>query len=323
MRYLVTGGAGFIGSHCVDYLLAKGNEVSVIDNLDTGNMKNLESAQKNKKFKFFQEDIMDMKALSKAGKGCETIIHEAAVVGVKAYVKDPLKVLMVNTKGTENVLELARKNDAKVVFASTSETYGKEKVPLREDSNRVLGPTWIDRWCYSTSKAFDEHLLFAYHKKYGLKMAILRYFNIYGERARGTDYGGVIPIFIRRVLNNESPQVHGTGEQTRCFAYISDCIEGTMIALEKLNGDVVNIGSDKEITINALAEKVIEISGMKGKITPEKIPYEEFYGKSYEDIQRRVPSIEKIKSLGWDNKISLEEGLKRTIEWWRKEQVQQ
>lgn len=317
-RVLVTGGAGFIGSHVVDALVER-NEVVVLDNLTTGKIENIKHNFERKSFRFVKGDVRNLETVRKAARGCSVIIHEAAVVGVKHYVEDPLKVLLVNSVGTENVLETARKIDAKVIFASTSEVYGRsEKLPLNEDGERLLGSTKIDRWCYSTSKAFDEHLCFGYYKKYGVPVVVLRYFNSYGPRADGSDYSTVIPIFINRVLRNKPPQVHGDGKQTRCFTYITDTVEGTLLAVEsrKAEGEIINIGTDVETPIIELAEKVIKICG-KG-MKPQFIPYEKFYGRSYEDIRRRVPDVRKAKRiLGWEPKVDLEEGLRRTVEWYR------
>lgn len=318
-KILITGGAGFIGSHIADALVER-NEVVVLDNLSTGRMKNIEHNLGRNGFKFIKGDVRDIEIVRKAAGGCGIIIHEAAVVGVKHYIEDPLKVLLVNSIGTENVLEVARRNDARVVFASTSEVYGRsEKLPLSEEGERVLGSTKIDRWCYSTSKAFDEHLCFGYYKKYGLPVVILRYFNSYGPRADGSDYSTVIPIFINRVLRNKPPQVHGDGKQTRCFTYISDTVEGTLLAAEKKNavGEIINIGTDVETPIVELAKKVIGIVGKNLK--PEFIPYERFYGKSYEDIRRRVPDTRKAKRLlSWKPKVGLEEGLRMTVAWYER-----
>jgi UDP-glucose 4-epimerase len=316
---LVTGGAGYIGSHVVDALLEK-NSVTVLDNLSTGKIGNIQHNLRTKGFKFIKGNVEDFETVKRAAAKCDMIIHEAAVVGVKHYVEDPLKVLLVNSLGMENILEVARKIDAKVIFASTSEVYGKsEKLPLREDGDRLLGPTAIDRWCYSTSKAFDEHLCFGYHKRYSLPIVILRYFNSYGPRASGSEYSGVIPIFINRVLRNKPPQVHGDGKQTRCFTYISDTVWGTLLAMDKkqASGEVINIGTDTETSILELAEMIIRMAGKKMK--PQFIPYESFYGESYEDIRRRVPSISKAKKLlGWKPTVTLEEGLSQTIAWYRK-----
>ncbi|NYZ78896.1 GDP-mannose 4,6-dehydratase [Candidatus Micrarchaeota archaeon] len=316
---LVTGGAGYIGSHLVDSLV-EGNRVTVLDNLSTGKIANIKHNMKKKGFKFIKGNAADFETVKKAAGKCDMIVHEAAVVGVKHYVENPLKVLLVNSSGMENVLEVARRIDAKVVFASTSEVYGKSgELPLSEDGDRLLGPTAIDRWCYSTSKAFDEHLCFGYYKRYALPVVILRYFNSYGPRADGSEYSGVIPIFINRILRNKPPQVHGDGKQTRCFTYISDTVGGTLRAMEekKAVGEVINIGTDAETTILSLAEMIIRACG-KG-MKPQFIPYESFYGKSYEDIRRRVPAISKAKKLlGWEPKVNLEEGLERTVAWYRK-----
>jgi UDP-glucose 4-epimerase len=316
---LVTGGAGYIGSHIVDALVER-NRVTVLDNLSTGKIENIRHNLNRKGFRFIRGNVEDIKTVRKASKGCGVIIHEAAVVGVKHYVKDPLKVLLVNSLGMENVLEVARKIDAKVLFASTSEVYGKsESLPLRENGDRLLGSTAIDRWCYSTSKAFDEHLCLAYYKRYSLPIVILRYFNSFGPREDGSEYSAVIPIFINRVLRNKPPQVHGDGKQTRCFTYISDTVEGTLLALEKRGavGEIMNIGTDVETSIIKLAEIIIRMCG-KG-MKPEFVSYESFYGRSYEDIRRRVPDINKAKKLlGWEPKVDLEEGLMRTIAWYRR-----
>ena len=315
---LVTGGAGYIGSHLVDSLV-DGNSITVLDNLSTGKMENIKHNMGKKGFKFIKGDVADVETVKKAAENCEIIIHEAAVVGVKHYVEDPLKVLLVNSAGMENILEVARKNDSKVVFASTSEVYGKSgKLPLNEDGDRLLGPTVIDRWCYSTSKAFDEHLCFGYYKKYSLPVVILRYFNSYGPRADGSDYSTVIPIFINRVLRDKPPEVHGDGKQTRCFTYISDTVQGTLKAMEEKRavGEVINIGTDVETSIIELAEMVIR--ACRKKMKPKFIPYESFYGKSYEDIRRRVPATGKAKRLlDWEPKVKLEEGLRQTVAWYR------
>ena len=319
MKYLVTGGAGYIGSHVVDALLAeRGSEVVVLDDLSTGKMANVRAHAGNRRFKFLRGDVCNAATARKAAAKCDVIVHEAAVVGVKHYVTNPLRVLQVNAKGTENMLEEARRNDAKLIFASTSEVYGRsEKLPLREDGERLLGSTSIDRWCYSTSKSFDEHLCFAHRKKYGLPFVALRYFNSYGPRALNNDYAGVVGIFMRRLLSAKPPLVHGSGKQTRCFTYISDTVSGTLAAIKsrKAEGEIINLGSDKETSIMSLAKMLIRISGRK--LAPKRIPYSQFYGRSYEDIRRRVPSVAKAgKLLGWAPKVKLEKGLRHTYGWY-------
>ncbi|MEM3399967.1 MAG: GDP-mannose 4,6-dehydratase [Candidatus Micrarchaeia archaeon] len=317
-KILVTGGAGFIGSHIADALVEK-NEVVVLDNLSTGNIENIRHNFGKKRFRFVKGDVTNECLVGRLAKDCDIIIHQAAVVGVKHYVANPLSVLLVNAHGTESVLEAGRKNDCEVLFASTSEVYGKCKdIPLSEDDDRLLGSTKIDRWCYSTSKAFDEHLCFAYVKEYGVDVKIVRYFNTYGPRARSNDYSGVIPIFIRRVLHGKPPQVHGDGKQTRCFTYISDVVEGTLLVCRRgRKGEVYNIGNNEETSIIELANAIVRISGRKLK--PEFIDYEDFYGESYEDIRRRVPDISKMKKLGWKPKVGLLEGLKKTFDWYKEE----
>ncbi|OYT31410.1 MAG: NAD-dependent dehydratase [Thermofilum sp. ex4484_79] len=322
-RVLVTGGAGFIGSHLVERLLSVGCHVTVFDNFSSGSIENLASVKSHPRIRIVKGDIMDLNTLNEEFRDVDTVFHMAAVVGVKKYVENPLKVLLVNSFGTYNVLEAARKNGVeRIIFASTSEIYGKNKnIPLREDSDRVLGPTNIDRWTYSTAKAFDEHLCFSYMKTYGLKITILRYFNIYGPRQESSEYGGVVAIFIKRVLSNKPPIVLGTGKQTRTFTYISDAIDGTMLASEKKEaiGEAFNIGSRNEITILELANLIIELAGKKGVLKPVIEPYEYFYGRSYEDIMRRVPDISKAERiLGYKPKVNLRDGLKKTIEWFKK-----
>ncbi|MBS7287420.1 MAG: SDR family NAD(P)-dependent oxidoreductase [Candidatus Freyarchaeota archaeon] len=317
---LVTGGAGFIGSHLVDWLI-RDNEVVVLDNFSSGKISNVKHHLGRNGFTLIKGDILDKKIVREAVKDVDVVIHQAAVVGVKKYVERPLDVMTTNIFGTHNLVEeCLREGVERFVFASTSEVYGKsERIPLRENEDRVLGATSIARWCYSTSKAVDEHFLFAYYEAYGFPMVILRYFNVYGPRQETSDYSGVIPIFIRRVLGGEPPLIHGDGEQTRAFTYISDAVEATVLAASKKDavGEVFNVGSKEEVTINQLARMIIELSGNEF-IEPKHIPYEEFYGESYEDIRRRIPDVKKAERvLGFKAKTPLREGLKKTIEWYR------
>jgi len=318
---LVTGGAGFIGSHLVDALVAR-NRVVVLDNLSKGVISNIKGHLRNPNFKFIKGDILDRKVVDKTVRNADVIFHMAAVVGVKHYVEDPARVIRTNIYGTDNLLEAAVKYKVKCfVFASTSEIYGKNKnMPLKENCDRVLGPPFIDRWCYSSSKAIDEHVCNAYFRKYRLPLVILRYFNIYGPRQETSDYGGVISIFIRRVLKNQPPLVHGDGKQTRSFTYINDAVEGTIQAAvkDKAVGETINIGSSRETSINELARLIINLTGKSGKLKPKHIAYEEFYGAWYEDIPRRVPDTSKAqKILGFRPKVPLERGLRKTIEWYK------
>lgn len=313
MKVLITGGCGFIGSHLSDGFLKRGDEVFV---LDTGSDAKARHLLSNPKFHLIQDSIFNEEILDGLILKCDLIYHLAAVVGVEHYVGDPYAVLNVNINGTQSILRLAYKYDKKIVFSSTSEVYGKNpSIPFREDSDRVLGPTTIDRWCYSTSKAAGEHFCFAYHKM-GLPIVVTRYFNIYGPRLDKIDVGRVITIFIGQILRDEPVTVIGDGKQTRCFTYVDDAISATMAAglKEEAVGQAINIGTNVETTILELAETMIKVSGAKSKIV--FVPQEKIYGNSYEDVPRRVPDNTKMKKiLGVDPKTPLEEGLKKTLDW--------
>jgi UDP-glucose 4-epimerase len=315
MKVLVTGGAGFLGSHLVDAFLKRGDEVTI---LDTGSDLKIRHALKHPKLHYVKESIFNNVILDSLIMKADLVYHMAAVVGVEHYVEDPYKVLNVNVNGTQRVLELAYKYGKKVVFTSTSEVYGRNpKIPFREDDDRVLGSTRIDRWCYSTSKAVGEHFCFAYHKM-GLPVVVVRYFNVYGPRLDKLDVGRVITIFLGQILRGEPITVIGDGRQTRCFTYISDAIEATMNAGLKKEavGQIVNIGNDKEYTILELAEAMKKVCNVKNKIV--FVNQEKVYGKSYEDVPRRVPDITlQKKILGVAPKVKLEEGLRHTIEWFK------
>lgn len=318
MKILITGGAGFIGSHLADAFLKNGDEVFA---LDLSNDLKIRHCLNNKKFHYIRESIFNEQMLESLIYKCDLIYHLAAVVGVEHYVGDPYQVLNVNINGTQNVLRLAYKHHKKIIFSSTSEVYGRNpQVPFKEDDDRVLGSTAIDRWCYSTSKAAGEHFCFAYYKM-GLPVVIIRYFNVYGPRLDKIDVGRVITIFIGQILRGEDITVIGDGKQTRCFTYVDDAIKATFNAgiKKEAEGEIFNIGTDKETTILELAQTMIKISRAKSKI--KFVSKESIYGKSYEDIPRRVPKITKMKNiLKVTPKISLEEGLKKTIKWF-KEQV--
>lgn len=319
MKVLVTGGAGYIGSNLVDALLKRGDEVFVIDNLCTGEIKNIEHNFKNPKFHFINDDITKIYPLEDIIKNVDLIFHLAAAVGVKHIVRDPLWTMITNVHGTENIFLLAYKYWKKVILASTSEVYGKStNVPLREDDERVLGPTHINRWSYSASKVIDEHIAFAYKEK-GLPMVILRFFNSYGPRINEEAYGTVVAQFIKQALENAPITVHADGKQTRCFTYIEDTVRGILLAADtkEAEGKVFNIGNNRETSILELAKLIKKICKSKSKIV--FVPYVDYYGQSYEDTLRRVPSLKKAKDiLGYEPKVKLEEGLKKTISWWKK-----
>ena len=315
MRVLITGGTGFVGSHLAEAYLDRGDKVDV---LDIGSMMKVKHLMERTGFTLYPESVFNQEMLDSLIMKADLVYHLAAVVGVEHYVADPYAVLNVNVNGTQAVLQTAHKYGTKVVFASTSEVYGRNpKVPWSEDDDRVLGSTRIDRWCYSTSKAVGEHFCWAFMKK-GLPVVVTRYFNAYGPRLDAVDVGRVITIFMGQVLRNEPVTVIGDGSQTRCFTYISDTVKATVEAGLNPNaeGEIVNIGNDTETTILELAEAMIRVSGARSEV--KLVPKESIYGESYEDIQRRVPDITKMKTLlGVAPEVSLEDGLKATIEWFK------
>ncbi|GAX91968.1 NAD-dependent epimerase/dehydratase family protein [Effusibacillus lacus] len=317
MKILVTGGAGFIGSHLVNRLLQIGHKVLTLDDLSNGKLEYLDRALTHNNHTFVHDTAADRDTVRKLVENCDAVFHLAAVLGVKNTVENPLKLMEVNIDGTRNVLEAAHKVRAKVVLASTSEIYGKnEKLPFKEDSDRVLGAPSIHRWCYSTAKAIDEHFAFAYAEK-GLPVTVVRYFNAYGPGQTSSQYGGVVPRFIRAALNNEPIEVYGDGTQSRCFTYIQDTVSGTVAALgPRANGLAFNIGSDHPITIRDLAATIRQLTGSSSPIV--YVPYDAAYGPGYEDMRARIPDLTRSKSvLGYKPTISLEEGLRRSIEWYR------
>ena len=315
MKVLITGGAGFLGSHLTDAFLDRGDEVYI---LDTGRTAKVRHRIGHPGLHFVHASIFDADVLEGLMARVDLVYHLAAVVGVEHYVGDPYEVLNVNVNGTQNVLRLALKHGRRVVFASTSEVYGRNpNVPWSEDDDRILGSTRIDRWCYSTSKAIGEHFCFAFAKM-GLPITVLRYFNVYGPRLDAIDVGRVITIFLGQVLRNKPVTVVGNGTQTRCFTYVSDAVAATVAAglREATVGGVFNIGNDQEVSIRTLAERMIAISGSTSQI--RYVPQGEVYGSSYEDIPRRVPDIRRMHEiLGVTPKVSLDEGLRWTIESFR------
>jgi UDP-glucose 4-epimerase len=323
MNILVTGGAGFIGSHLAEELLRRGHQVFILDDLSTGNRLYIEELKIYPKLRFVEGSILNRILVKEIMKDSEVVFHLAAVLGVKNTVENPLKVIEGNIDGTKIILEEAFHKKVKVIFASTSEVYGKnDQLPFHEDSNRVLGPTTKHRWCYATAKALDEHLCFAYGEK-GLPVTVVRYFNAYGPRAMDTQYGGVIPKFIVAALQNKPITVYGTGEQTRCFTYVSDSVEGTIQCMgPRHNDQVYNIGTNEQLSINELAKKIKYMSGSTSPIV--HISYNEAYGNGYEDSPDRVPDLNKSMSLlQYKPSIGFNEGLQKTISWYRKKWSQQ
>jgi UDP-glucose 4-epimerase len=318
MRVLITGGAGFIGGHLAERLLGEGHRVDVIDDLSTGSLDNLANCTTNPDFSFVNDTVLNENIMYTLIERVDVIYHLAAAVGVELIVKQPVRTIETNIKGTEVVLDIARKFGRRVLLASTSEIYGKnENVPFREEDDSLFGATTYSRWSYACSKAIDEFLALAYHREYGLPVVITRFFNTVGERQTGM-YGMVIPRFVAAALKGDPLIVHGDGRQSRCFAYVGDVLDGVTALMSDPNayGQVFNIGSDEEITIEDLAKKIIKLTGSSSLIT--YLPYEKVYGKGFDDMRRRIPSTEKIeKQVGFKRKTSLDETLERIIRYFR------
>jgi len=318
MNVLITGGAGFLGSYISERLLEKGHHVTVIDMADGSKIEHL---FENKNFVFHQDSILNTDLLMRevSRDGCELIFHFAAIADPKRYVFDPLTTMEIDLQGSLNVFKAASKNKVKVAFASTSEVYGKNpNIPWKEEDDRILGSTHINRWCYSTAKSACEHYLYAYHQKEGIPYVVYRFFNIYGPRLDDLGSGRVIPIFLEQFLKGEPVLVHGDGSQTRSFAYVDDVVEGIIEAAfnPKAENHILNIGNTRETSIAELAQILKEVGGFQSEI--KFIPHKEVFGDRYEDIPRRVPDVSKIKRIiGWEDKTTLEEGIKKTIEYYR------
>ena len=307
MKYLVTGGAGFIGSHICDALVKRGDSVLVLDNLSTGNKKNIEHLLDDPAFKLTEGSILDLEIVEKTVASVDHVLHLAAAVGVFTIVDKPLDSLTTNLRGTENILEAASKHQKEVLIASSSEIYGKNGAgPLNEESDRIVGSPLKSRWSYSEAKAIDESMAFFYYQERKLAVRIVRFFNTVGPRQVG-HYGMVVPRFVAAALNNDPLTVYGTGSQSRCFCHVYDAVAGLLAVIDSnaTLGEVFNIGNDEEITIQDLASEVIDLTNSKSTI--EKVLYEKAYAPGFEDMQRRVPDISKIKrTVGWSPKLSLE-----------------
>jgi len=319
MRVLITGGAGYIGSHLADRLLAEGHQVVALDNLSLGKIANIQHNLEHPGFRFVEGDILDKRLMEQLIEECEIIYHLAAVVGVKHVVSDPLQAIMTNVWGTGTVLRSACDHQCKVVLASSSEVYGKTiKAALAEDDDRVLGSTQISRWCYSTAKALDEHLALAYHRQRQLPVVIIRYFNSYGPRLDPQGYGSVVAKFANQALDDQPITVHGDGQQTRSFTYVDDTVQGSVLAgmVEAANGEVLNIARAEETSILRLAAMIKDMTDSSSDIV--HVPHEREYGENFEDTSRRVPSVEKAERiLGFKAEVPLAKGLEQTIGWFR------
>jgi nucleoside-diphosphate-sugar epimerase len=314
MRALITGGAGFVGSHLSEALLADGHEVFVIDDLSTGSIGNIEALKQRKTFRYTIESITNEALLAELIDWCDVVFHLAAAVGVKLIVEAPVRTIETNVHGTEVVLKHANKKKKLVVIASTSEVYGKNaNVPFREDADLVMGPTVKHRWAYACSKAIDEFLALAYWKERRLPVIIVRLFNTVGPRQTGR-YGMVIPNFVQQALTNQPITVFGDGTQSRSFTYVGDVVSGLirLVKEAKAVGEVFNIGSGDEISILDLAHRVKTIAASDSEVV--LVPYDEAYEAGFEDMPRRVPDITKIQNLvGYQPTVSLDEILSRVV----------
>jgi len=314
MRILVTGGAGFIGSHLAEELLRRGNEVTVLDDLSTGRLENIASFQRQPRFHFVQGSVLDTELVPALVSQSDRVFHLAAAVGVKLVLADPLKALLTNIRGTEIVLEAAANHRRKVVLTSSSEVYGKgHQVPFSEDDDRLIGPTHKLRWSYACGKEVDECLAHAYHQHHGLPVVIVRCCNTGGPR-QSEAYGMVIPNMVQRALAGEPIQVYGDGLQTRCFSAVSDVVRGTLLLADsrEAEGHVFNVGNDEEISVGELARRIKRMCQSDSPI--ELVSYEKAYGGSFEDMRRRVPDLTKIRRfVGYRPQVSLDLLLERTI----------
>jgi UDP-glucose 4-epimerase len=315
MKALITGGAGFVGSHLTERLLDRGDEVHVIDDLSTGSIENIEPFKGRSGFHYTIETIMNAPVLAELVDRVDVVFHLAAAVGVRLIVESPVNTIETNVHGTEKVLALANKKRKKVVLTSTSEVYGKaDVVPFREDGDLVMGPTSKGRWSYACSKAIDEFLALAYHKEKHLPVVVARLFNTVGPRQTGR-YGMVIPNFVKQALLGHPLTVFGDGTQTRCFTDVRDVV-GQLTALAEAPaavGQVFNVGNDREeVTILDLAKRVKTRSGSRSEIV--LVPYEKAYEEGFEDMQRRVPDLSKLRALtGYEPQVSLDEILDRVV----------
>jgi UDP-glucose 4-epimerase len=321
MKALITGGAGFVGSHLAEALLARGDEVFILDNLSTGSIENIEHLKEDKRFHYAIDSVMNEPVMAELIDRVDVVFHLAAAVGVRLIVESPVNTIETNVHATELVLKIANKKKKKVVVASTSEVYGKSNaVPFREDADLVLGPTLKGRWSYACSKAIDEFLALAYYKEKHLPVVVVRLFNTVGPRQTGR-YGMVIPNFVKQALLGHPITVFGDGRQSRCFTYVGDVVRVLMqlAADPRAVGEVFNIGNDsEEVTILELAERVKERTGSKSEIV--MVPYDQAYEEGFEDMPRRVPDLTKLRNLtGYEPKIHLNEILDQVIGYFTSE----
>ena len=314
MRILVTGGAGFIGSHLVEHLLARGDEVFVVDDLSTGSLDNLATVRAQPGLHLNVDSILNWPMMNETVAHCEQVVHLAAAVGVRKIIEEPVETITTNVRGTEIVLDCCHRHGVPLFVASTSEIYGKAGEALDEEHDRVMGSTSQRRWAYACTKALDEFLALAYHQEHGLPVIVGRFFNTVGPRQSG-QWGMVLPNFVQQALRGDSIRVFGSGAQRRCFCHVSDTVAAVLglLAREDAWGRVFNIGAEEEITILELAERVRDLVGSTSEL--ELVPYDEAYGEGFEDMERRQPDTTRIRELiGWSATRSLDEIIRSTIE---------
>ena len=318
MKILVTGGAGFIGSHLADSLLEKKHQIYSIDDLSTGSMDNISHLNSNDNYNFIYGDIRNELIMDRLVSKCDAVYHLAAAVGVNLIINDPIRVMDTNIKGTEMLLKICNRYKKRIVVASTSEIYGKsDKIPFSESDDRILGSTEKSRWSYSSSKAIDEYYSLAYNKQYGLETIIVRLFNTVGPRQTG-QYGMVMPRFVKNAINNKQLNVFGDGSQIRTFGYVKDVVRGLELLMDNDNsvGEIFNIGGDEQISILNLAEKIIGMTSSKSKIN--FVPYKEAYADGFEDMKIRKPDISKINSFtGYKPLMNLDGIIKSIIDYYK------
>ena len=316
MRVLITGGAGFIGSHLADAYIARGDEVHIIDDLSTGSFRNIQHLKTHARFHYTIDSVLNTPVLSEVMDPCDVVVHLAAAVGVKLIMESPVHTIETNVRGTEVVLSQANKKKKRVLIASTSEVYGlSDQLPFREDGPLVMGATTKHRWSYACSKAIDEFLALAYYREKKLPTTIVRLFNTVGPRQTG-QYGMVIPSFVKQALAGRPITVFGDGHQSRCFGFVGDVVGALMKLMDEpaAIGQVFNIGSDQEIEIGQLAERIRDLAGSKSAIT--FLPYDEAYEEGFEDMPRRVPDISKVRDLvGFAPTRTLDDILRSVIEY--------
>jgi UDP-glucose 4-epimerase len=314
MHWLITGGAGFIGSHLVEALIEKGNRVTALDDLSTGSARNLASIRTHSKFRLVVDTVSNVPVVTELVDNADVVVHLAAAVGVKLIVESPVRTIEVNVHGTEVVLNAAAKKGRRVLLASTSEVYGKsQQIPFREDQDLVLGPSTKGRWSYAASKLIDEFLALAYWKERKLPTTVIRLFNTVGPRQTGR-YGMVIPTFVRQALSGQPITVFGSGEQSRCFCHVADVIQGIQaLAVEdRAIGEVFNLGGTEEIAITGLAERVKRLTDSRSPI--QRLSYDEAYEQGFEDMMRRVPDTTKAKRLiGFEPTRKLDEIIRDVV----------